>query len=539
MGIPHPECPKILTNAQLLRRREEARRRGLTVVQCHGCFDIVHPGHVRHLRHAASQGDILLVTVTADIGVGKGVGRPLFPQDLRAENLAALDFVDWVYINPDPTAEALLEQVRPDVYVKGREYESNNDRRFLAEREAVERHGGRVVFSSGDVVFSSTALISSMGAGGDEHPDHDPRLRALRRLGAGGEISLGAMAPLVGRFSGKRVVVVGETILETSVSCDRPDVAADGACLSLRPIESVSFDGGAAAVAANLAALGSRVTLVTGLPETPEGAEVRGRLRGRGIDVVAIETEPPVAERRRFLVGAERVMALDLVRPATLDAATRARLLQAATDAAADADAAAVVDLGGGFLTPHSVGELCRDLRRCVRVLGGLALGRRAALASFRRTDLLFASEVDVRETVRDFGASLNTAAWELVSKTETQRLFTTLDAAGLVAFEQIAGAGNGEWVQRLHAEHAPHPGPPPLDPLGMPFAGFAAALLTLVGGGCRIQAAFAGAVAGSAAGERIGLHPISAGDLLRRVRVLDSAPLAVETAPTLRSSVA
>ena len=71
--------------------------------------------------------------------------------------------MDWVYVNQDPTAVALLEALRPDVYVKGREYEKNLDPRFLAEREAVMRHGGRVVFSSGEVVYSSTALIGAMG----------------------------------------------------------------------------------------------------------------------------------------------------------------------------------------------------------------------------------------------------------------------------------------------------------------------------------------------------------------------------------------
>jgi rfaE bifunctional protein nucleotidyltransferase chain/domain len=115
------------------------------VVQCHGCFDIVHPGHIRHLQHAARQGDLLLVTITADACVNKGDGRPLFNEELRAENLAALDCVDLVFVNPDPTAEKLLDEVRPDIFIKGREYESNKDPRFAAEREAVERHGGRVV----------------------------------------------------------------------------------------------------------------------------------------------------------------------------------------------------------------------------------------------------------------------------------------------------------------------------------------------------------------------------------------------------------
>ena len=127
---PQPPRAKVLSKESLLARRAEARSHGASVVHCHGCFDIVHPGHVRHLQDAKRQGDILLVTITGDSHIAKGAGRPLFDQSLRAESLAALACVDWVHICPDATAEQLLSEVQPDVYIKGREYERNNDPRF-------------------------------------------------------------------------------------------------------------------------------------------------------------------------------------------------------------------------------------------------------------------------------------------------------------------------------------------------------------------------------------------------------------------------
>src|SRR4051794_14575882 len=153
---------KICALDRLLALRAEARERGQTVVHCHGCFDIVHPGHIHHLQFAKSQGDLLVVTVSADPQVNKGINRPLIPDDLRAASLAALECVDRVYVNPHPTAVEIIDELKPDVYVKGREYERNEDPRFLAERDTVTRNGGRVVFSSGDVSYSSTALIGAM-----------------------------------------------------------------------------------------------------------------------------------------------------------------------------------------------------------------------------------------------------------------------------------------------------------------------------------------------------------------------------------------
>src|SRR5206468_3919034 len=120
---------KILTHDALMQMRDSARESGRTVVHCHGCFDIVHPGHIHHLQFAKSLGEVLIVSVSADPQVLKGIDRPLIPDDLRAASLAALECVDYVYINPQPTAVDLLDALRPDVYVKGREYENNHDPR--------------------------------------------------------------------------------------------------------------------------------------------------------------------------------------------------------------------------------------------------------------------------------------------------------------------------------------------------------------------------------------------------------------------------
>src|SRR3954468_15107888 len=118
---------KVLSLEQLLEFREAAQQAGKTVVHCHGCFDIVHPGHIHHLQFARSLGDLLIVSVSADSHVNKGVDRPLIPDDLRASTLAALECVDCVYLNTHSTATELLEALKPDVYVKGQEYARNND----------------------------------------------------------------------------------------------------------------------------------------------------------------------------------------------------------------------------------------------------------------------------------------------------------------------------------------------------------------------------------------------------------------------------
>src|SRR6478736_937237 len=98
------------------------RPRKKKVIMCHGTFDIVHPGHVRHLLYAKSKGDLLIASLTADAHIAKANFRPFVPQELRAFNLAALEVVDYVVIDPDPTPIAYIGIIQPDYFAKGYEY---------------------------------------------------------------------------------------------------------------------------------------------------------------------------------------------------------------------------------------------------------------------------------------------------------------------------------------------------------------------------------------------------------------------------------
>ena len=104
---------RILPLDDLARRLEDSRRADLKIVHCHGCFDLLHIGHIRHLQAARAMGDLLVVTVTADAYVDKGEGRPAFSDALRAEALAALVCIVLVAISPWPTAVEAIRLLRP------------------------------------------------------------------------------------------------------------------------------------------------------------------------------------------------------------------------------------------------------------------------------------------------------------------------------------------------------------------------------------------------------------------------------------------
>jgi rfaE bifunctional protein nucleotidyltransferase chain/domain len=516
------ECPrKIRSPREAEAIHRSARAAGERVVLCHGCFDIVHPGHIRHLQHAARLGDRLVVSITGDSLVDKGTGRPLIPQELRAENLAALDCVDWVVINQDPTAVGLIELLRPDVYVKGREYEDNGDPRFQAERESVERYGGRLVFTSGDVVFSSTALISAL-----ETSAHPVQAR-ISQLLAQHRLLPEAIEATIDSFRGTRVVVVGETIIDTYVMCDRPDVAGEGPIMSLRPVEYRHFDGGAAIIAAHAAAMGARPILVTALPRTPASEALRRRLALQGVEVRALDVDRPLIEKQRFLVGACKVVKLDLGDPITLDASERNRLVEIAAAAAEGCDAAVVADFGLGLQSPAGLGALCTMIRQRVGVMVGDVSGRRSSLLEMRDMDLLCPTEVEMREALHDFQDGLSDVTWRLLAATKSRAALVTMGDQGVTAF--------GPGTDRLWAEHVPALSPFAIDPLGCGDAMLAAAALTLAANRTLLLAALLGSVAAAAQAQKLGNAVIGASDLRRGLRRLVQAQLTWDAEPSSR----
>ena len=181
------------------------------IVHCHGVFDLLHIGHIRHFEQAKQMGDLLVVTTTADQFVNKGPGRPVFNDELRAEAIAALDCVDYVAINSWPMAVEAVKLIRPDFYVKGPDYaDPNNDRSggILLEEEAVKSVGGEIAFTD-DITFCASNLLNK------HLPVFPPEVKEYLE-GFGGKYSSGDVLRYLENARTMKVLVIGETIIDAS-----------------------------------------------------------------------------------------------------------------------------------------------------------------------------------------------------------------------------------------------------------------------------------------------------------------------------------
>lgn len=515
---------KIVSTEELLAAVKRARDAGKTIVQCHGCFDIVHPGHIRYLDFARRQGDLLVVTLTGDSNVSKGEQRPYIPQELRAENLAALMSVDYVYVDPEPTAEAILNQLRPDVYVKGREYERSVDSGFLAEKSVVERYGGRIIFSSGEIVFSSSALIERMPRS-PEAESHRLKL-VCRRYG----LTRSATEASVERFRDLHVLVVGDVMIDRYVICDAQGVASEAPMMSLVQREALTYVGGAAIVARHVAALGAHAFLLTGGGGEVETDMVLDVLAGEGVEANLVTKCPALVEKTRFLADDNKLFKVDKADCHPLDSVAERRAALILERQSKVVDAVIFCDFGYGMITGGLLARVLPTLRQNVRILSADVSGGRANLANFQHVDLLCPTEREVRATLNDHDSGLSAVAWKLLEKTQARHLFVTMEKRGMVVFErQSQDRRSAAWSGRLKSEQLPSFAEHAVDRLGCGDALLAAATLSLAAGDPPLQAAYLGNAAAAIELGRLGNHPVDAVALRDWLAVRPELPRAAD----------
>jgi rfaE bifunctional protein kinase chain/domain len=318
------------------------------------------------------------------------------------------------------------------VYVKGREYATNADPRFLRERALVEGYGGSVIFSSGDVVYSSSYILERFR---DRYGLEQQRADAFcDRHGITRERLREAMRS----FAGRRVLVVGDPILDSYQYCDAPTLAAEAPVLSVTPVREETFAGGAFLVASQLAQLGAEVTILSPRGESADHATLASLLDESG---ARWEGPPagtrPVFTKTRFVVSEQKVLQVNRGFPSPLSEEAN-RALTGMLDDLWDAhDAVVVTDFGYGLLSPTVVGRVNELTARGGRPLYLDVSGRgQGTLLKIRQPRLASPTEAELRGAFGDPDSGLSYLAYNLMRRTEVGCLALTLHDRGAMLFQ-------------------------------------------------------------------------------------------------------
>ena len=401
MSTPARPTGKIRPLEDLADALGSLRDEGRTVVQCHGVFDLLHFGHIRHFESARRFGDVLVVTVTPDRFVHKGPGRPVFNERLRAESIAALECVDFVAINAWPTATEAITLLRPGVYCKGSDYadrESDITGGIQAEEDAVKKVGGRIEFTS-DVTFSSSELLNQYYG---VYPEEARRFLEEFKTRHSPEDVMARLSAL----RNMRVLVIGEAIIDEYHYCQPMGKSPKETIVATRYLREEAFAGGALACANHVAGFCGEVHLVTSVGERDSREDfIRQHVKPNVTPVFFQRPGASTIVKRRyiwepFLVKMFEIVFMD---DSDIPPALEDQVVDHLTRELARYDLVIAVDYGHGFLSPRVVTTLCEGSQfLAVNTQANSANLGYNLITKYPRADYVCIDEPEVRLAMHD-----------------------------------------------------------------------------------------------------------------------------------------
>ncbi|MBL6962974.1 MAG: adenylyltransferase/cytidyltransferase family protein [Bacteroidetes bacterium] len=423
---------KIYLLDQLGQIISKLKEEGKTVVHCHGVFDLIHPGHIKHFEAANRFGDVLVVTITEDKHVNKGPGRPIFTESLRAENIAALQYVDFVAINRFSTAITAIEAIKPDFYVKGQDYKIELEDitgGIVEERNKVEEYGGKLVFTE-EIQFSSSRLINRhLEDSSEEIKEYlaDLRLR----------LSYDQLKNYFDKIVDLKVLVLGDIILDEYQFVSPLGKASKSATISAKKLQSEIYAGGALAVANHIAGFVKEVRLITsyGQNESTNYLDfIKEKLNPKVIFKGIYTPGRPTVVKRRFVdkVFKHKLFEVIEINDSPLSKSDKQKVIDELKSCEETYDLIVVADFGHGLIDSEIVS--CIDELRLFTVLNTQTNSANMGynlLNKYSSCDYFSIDKEEARLAMHDKHAEIEKSLFQLIHKVNAKNGVVTLGTEG------------------------------------------------------------------------------------------------------------
>lgn len=413
---------------------------GKKIVQCHGVFDLLHIGHIRHFEEARAFGDILVATITPDRFVNKGPTRPIFNEQLRAEAIAALDCVDHVAINQSPLAVEAIKTLNPDFYVKGPDYKEMGDDKtggILQEEHAVRSVGGKIVFTD-DITFSASSLINR----------HLPIYTDDVKNYLAGFTSANGVDQVLGYLDTARklkVLVIGETIIDEYLYCETMGKAGKEPVLAARHLNSERFAGGVVAGVNHVAGISDHVELISFLGSTDSYEDfVREKLLPSVKPTFLYrENGTPTIVKRRFVEAypLQKLFEIYIMEDGDNHESETKSLCEKLEDILPKFDVVIVMDYGHGMIVPEVV-DLLSNKTKFLAVNTQINAGNRGfnTVSKYPRADYLCVSENEIRLDARNRRQSLENIIEDVSERLSCPSIVITKGVYGCISYNAKEG---------------------------------------------------------------------------------------------------
>lgn len=425
---------KIKTLDELAEIIEGLKMEGKTVAHCHGVFDLMHLGHIKHFEAAKKAADILVVTVTQDQYAKKAPGRPVFSEQLRAEAIASLQCVDYVAINEWSKAIETIKKLRPNFYAKGEEYRAGlNDpsRGIYQEREAVRSVGGDIYFTD-EITFSSSHLINNYF--GTHSETTRTYLEKLRE-----KYSLDDIKNKFKEVKNLRALVIGEAVIDEYHFCRPLGKSGKENLVVMKYTKEESYAGGSLALVNHLASFCSDVHLVTCLGSKDSKTDFIARSLKSNIGTKFFyrdDTQSIV--KRRFVDEAflNKLFEIYYFDDAALPPDLSKQISGYLKTIIADYDVVIVLDYAHGFLNQELINLICAEAKfLAVNTQTNSANFGFNLITKYPRADYICIDEPELRLATHEKYAPVEDLTKEIVAKLNAKKVVITRGHNGSMSY--------------------------------------------------------------------------------------------------------
>ena len=388
-----------------------------------GDFNILHPGHLRFLKFAKESGNHLTVGINSDLlSSNKGIN-----QAVRLESIKATSYVDEAFIL-DTSAIEYIKNHKPDIVVKGKEHENEEN----PELEVIESYGGKLLFSSGEIGFSSMDLLREEFFASNYNVKHNSKYLARH------EFKLSDLKSIIEKFSSLSVLVIGDTIVDEYITCEALGMSQEDPTIVVTPLANNKFIGGAAIVASHAATLGAKVKFISVVGEDENKSYVQNGLDKLGIDVsLCTDTTRPTTLKQRFRAKEKTLLRVNHLKQHGISKDIETTILKKIQDSISDIDLILFSDFSYGVLTNTLINSITK-----LGVKNGILMAADSQsssqvgdIAKFKNMSLVTPTEREIRLSLNDFKSGLVVLSNKLAENTHAKYIFTTLGAEGLMIY--------------------------------------------------------------------------------------------------------
>jgi cytidyltransferase-like protein len=476
-----------------------------SAILCHGVFDVVHPGHLRHLSYAKSKAGILIVSVTADRHIKKGIYRPHVPENIRALNLAALEMVDYVIIDDFATPLENIRKIKPDFFAKGFEYSGSSlPAATLEESSVVANYGGKIIFTPGDLVLSSSNLI--------EQKAPNLMLEKIISIMQTYQFDFSDIYKVLEKFDNIKVHVIGDTIVDTYTETAMIGGQTKTPTISVRHLDSKSYVGGAGVVALHLKSAGANVTFTTLLGNDAFAQMVENELNASGVTVNKIsDNARPTTQKNAIICNGYRLLKLDTLdnTPISTDLSREFSKSISSTES----EIVVFSDFRHGIFHKQNIAQLTSSIGKNVFMVADSQVASRwGNISDFIGFDLITPNEREARFSLADQDSTIGPLAGKLYRLSECKNLILKLGGKGLIGLAKSKIEDEPIMISLDSFTENP------IDPVGAGDALMAYAALTLKITGSLPMASIIGSIAAACESDFNGNIPIKRSDVVEKL---------------------